>query len=58
MGLLAEKFDLIEPMRNFIKSGKPIFGTCAGFILLSIDFVDETIMVFINIIKINYLYAV
>ena len=58
MGLLAEKFDLIEPMRNFIKSGKPIFGTCAGLILLSNDFVDETIMVFIKIIKINYLYAV
>ena len=46
MGLLAEKFGLIRPLRNYIRSGKPIFGTCAGLILLSDNFVDETLMVF------------
>ena len=46
MGLLAEKIGLIQPMRNYIRSGKPIFGTCAGLILLSDNFVYETLMVF------------
>lgn len=45
MGLLAEKYHLIEPLRNYISLGKPIFGTCAGLILLSNEFVDETLMV-------------
>ncbi|NUM79534.1 pyridoxal 5'-phosphate synthase glutaminase subunit PdxT [bacterium] len=30
---LMRAFDLIEPIREFHKKGKPIFGTCAGSIL-------------------------
>lgn len=35
IGLLAEKYNLIKPIRNLVKSGLPIFGTCAGLILLA-----------------------
>lgn len=36
-GLLAAKFDLIEPLRKFCQSGKPVWGTCAGMIFLAKD---------------------
>jgi pyridoxal 5'-phosphate synthase pdxT subunit len=32
---LAERFDLIEPLRRAIRGGLPTFGTCAGMIFLS-----------------------
>lgn len=32
---LMRAFDLIEPIRQFHKKGKPIFGTCAGSILVA-----------------------
>lgn len=32
---LARIFDLFEPIQNAIKAGLPVFGTCAGLILLS-----------------------
>ncbi len=35
IGLLAEKYKLIEPLKKFINSGKPVWGTCAGLILLA-----------------------
>lgn len=35
IGLLAEKYKLISPLKKFIKSGKPVWGTCAGLILLA-----------------------
>jgi pyridoxal 5'-phosphate synthase pdxT subunit len=31
---LAKNFDLIEPLREFVKT-KPVLGTCAGLIMLS-----------------------
>lgn len=34
ISLLAEKYKLINPLKKFISSGKPIWGTCAGLILL------------------------
>ena len=34
MDKLIDRFDLREPLINFCKS-KPVFGTCAGLILLS-----------------------
>jgi pyridoxal 5'-phosphate synthase pdxT subunit len=36
-GKLATTFDLIEPLRAFCKSGKPVWGTCAGMIFLAKD---------------------
>lgn len=32
---LARIFDLFEPIQDAIKAGLPVFGTCAGLILLS-----------------------
>lgn len=40
MGLLAQKWDLLEPLRAFARSGRPIWGTCAGMILLAKEIVD------------------
>lgn len=36
-GKLATAFDLIEPIRAFCNSGKPVWGTCAGMIFLAKD---------------------
>ncbi|KZT38696.1 SNO glutamine amidotransferase, partial [Sistotremastrum suecicum HHB10207 ss-3] len=35
IALLARLSGLLEPLREFVKSGKPVWGTCAGAILLS-----------------------
>jgi 5'-phosphate synthase pdxT subunit len=37
---LAEIFGMLEPLRNAIKSGLPVLGTCAGMILLSSEILD------------------
>ncbi len=34
---LAMRFELMEPLRAFIGSGKPTWGTCAGLIFLAKD---------------------
>lgn len=36
-GKLAAEFGLIEPLRRMCKSGKPVWGTCAGMIFLAKD---------------------
>ncbi len=36
-GKLATTFGLIEPIRAFCNSGKPVWGTCAGMIFLAKD---------------------
>ena len=36
-GKLASEFGLIEPLRSFCNSGKPVWGTCAGMIFLAKD---------------------
>jgi 5'-phosphate synthase pdxT subunit len=35
MGLIAERWGLVEPLREWVHSGKPTWGTCAGMILLA-----------------------
>ncbi|PFJ06112.1 pyridoxal 5'-phosphate synthase glutaminase subunit PdxT [Bacillus cereus] len=35
MRRLIDKYAFMEPLRAFAKSGKPMFGTCAGMILLA-----------------------
>ena len=35
IGKLLERFGLLEPIRELVGSGLPVFGTCAGMILLS-----------------------
>jgi 5'-phosphate synthase pdxT subunit len=35
IAMLIERRELTEPIRGFIAAGKPVFGTCAGMILLA-----------------------
>jgi pyridoxal 5'-phosphate synthase pdxT subunit len=35
MGLVAERWGLVEPLKVWVRSGKPTWGTCAGMILLA-----------------------
>ena len=37
IGMLAVAYGLVEPMRRMAKDGRPIWGTCAGMILLAKD---------------------
>ena len=39
---LARTFDLFEPIRQRIKEGLPVLGTCAGMIMLAERVVDGT----------------
>ncbi|WP_022792935.1 pyridoxal 5'-phosphate synthase glutaminase subunit PdxT [Marinococcus halotolerans] len=41
MRRLVEKYQFFEPLQAFAKAGKPIFGTCAGLILMATDVVGE-----------------
>jgi 5'-phosphate synthase pdxT subunit len=40
MSLLAERGGLLDPLRDFARSGAPVLGTCAGAILLSTEIRD------------------
>jgi len=35
IGKLMVDYDLVEPLRQFIRQGTPVWGTCAGLILLA-----------------------
>ena len=35
VGMLLERFGLMEPLRARIRDGMPVFGTCTGLILLA-----------------------
>ncbi len=35
MGLIAERWGLVKPLRHWVQSGRPTWGTCAGMILLA-----------------------
>jgi 5'-phosphate synthase pdxT subunit len=35
MAIVARTLDMVEPLQNFVRSGRPVFGTCAGLIFLS-----------------------
>jgi 5'-phosphate synthase pdxT subunit len=35
MGLIAERWGLVTPLRAWVHSGRPTWGTCAGMILLA-----------------------
>lgn len=41
MRRLIDKYHFMEPLRSFAKKGKPMFGTCAGLILLAKQLVDH-----------------
>jgi pyridoxal 5'-phosphate synthase pdxT subunit len=40
MGKLMDRFSLMEPIRKLIREGMPVFGTCAGMILLAREIED------------------
>lgn len=40
MRRLIDKYHFMEPLRTFAAQGKPMFGTCAGLILLAKKLVD------------------
>jgi pyridoxal 5'-phosphate synthase pdxT subunit len=40
IGRLLRVFDLLEPLRAAVAAGLPVFGSCAGMILLARDVVD------------------
>jgi len=37
---VAEQWGLLEPIRAFARSGRPLWGTCAGMILMAKEVVD------------------
>ena len=41
MGKLMDCLDMLQPLRKRIAGGLPVFGTCAGMILLAKDLGDE-----------------
>jgi 5'-phosphate synthase pdxT subunit len=40
IGTLLGLFDLLEPLRAAVKTGLPVYGSCAGMILLADDVLD------------------
>lgn len=41
IGMLLERFELMEPLRARIDGGMPLFGTCAGLILMAREIVGS-----------------
>ncbi|MGN6795458.1 MAG: pyridoxal 5'-phosphate synthase glutaminase subunit PdxT [Streptosporangiaceae bacterium] len=39
---LADIFDLVEPLRDRISGGMPVFGSCAGMIMLASSLVERS----------------
>lgn len=44
IGKLLNEFDMMVPLRKKIQQGLPVWGTCAGMILLAKKIVDENIV--------------
>lgn len=40
IGQVAQRWGLLEPIRAFAHSGRPLWGTCAGMILMAKEVVD------------------
>jgi 5'-phosphate synthase pdxT subunit len=40
IGQVAEQWGLLDPIRDFARSGQPLWGTCAGMILMAKEVVD------------------
>lgn len=43
IGKLLRDFNILEPLKNKIKNGFPVFGTCSGMILLAKKITDSDI---------------
>lgn len=42
MRRLIDKYDFMEPLKKFAQDGKPMFGTCAGLIILAKNLVGNS----------------
>jgi pyridoxal 5'-phosphate synthase pdxT subunit len=42
IGKVARAYGLMEPLREYARAGRPVWGTCAGMILLASDIGRET----------------
>jgi pyridoxal 5'-phosphate synthase pdxT subunit len=40
IGRLLDVFDMLEPLRSLVRGGLPVYGSCAGMILLAREVVD------------------
>jgi 5'-phosphate synthase pdxT subunit len=40
IGKVAQRWDLLEPIQAFAATGQPVWGTCAGMIMLANEVVD------------------
>jgi 5'-phosphate synthase pdxT subunit len=40
IGKVARRWGLLEPLRSFAQSGRPLWGTCAGMIFIAREVVD------------------
>ncbi|TVR68085.1 MAG: pyridoxal 5'-phosphate synthase glutaminase subunit PdxT [Spirochaetaceae bacterium] len=52
IGLLMERFGLLHPVRNVIREGLPVLGTCAGAILLARE-IEESSQVHLGTLDIR-----
>lgn len=52
IGKLLREYQIMEPLRDLIKTGLPVWGTCAGMILLARDIVDED-EVYLNVLDVS-----
>ncbi|MCF6139643.1 pyridoxal 5'-phosphate synthase glutaminase subunit PdxT [Pseudalkalibacillus berkeleyi] len=43
MRRLIDKYEMFGPLQEFAKSGKPVFGTCAGLILMAKDIIGQDV---------------
>ena len=41
MRRLIDKYEMFEPLQAFAKTGKPVFGTCAGLILMAKEIIGQ-----------------
>jgi 5'-phosphate synthase pdxT subunit len=41
IGKVAQRWGLVEPIRTFARSGRPLWGTCAGMILMAKKVLDS-----------------
>ena len=41
MRRLIDLYGFFEPLKQFAKEGKPMFGTCAGLILMANEIIDR-----------------
>ncbi len=43
IGKVAARWELLEPLAAFARSGRPLWGTCAGMILMAREVTDGTV---------------